>query len=59
MIISSKRAQDIVDELAQDIHRKINIMDETGRIVASTDPERVGSYHAGAEKLYGKSWMNC
>lgn len=51
MIISSKRAQDIVDELAHDIHRKINIMDETGRIVASTDPERVGSYHAGARKI--------
>ncbi len=51
MIISGRQAQDIVDELARSIQKKINIMDETGRIVASTDPDRIGSYHAGARKI--------
>lgn len=51
MIVSGRRIQKIVNELAQNTEKKINIMDETGRIVASTDPERIGSYHAGARRI--------
>ena len=31
--------------------RDINLMDDSGTILASTDPERVGQRHAGAEQL--------
>lgn len=40
MIIQKKIMQNIVDELEEATQRKINIMDETGCIVASSDKSR-------------------
>lgn len=51
MHIERADAQSIVDEMKAVIHQDINIMDETGVIIASTDPERVGEAHAGAIKI--------
>lgn len=48
MVISQQLAQSIVNEMKRSIHRDINIMDETGMIIASTDPKRAGTEHAGA-----------
>lgn len=51
MFISEDHAQDIVNEMKQAIHRNINIMDQDGRIFASTDPARKGQLHTGALRI--------
>ena len=48
MHITQKSAQNIVNEMKASIHRDINIMDENGVILASTDPARRGKLHQGA-----------
>ena len=48
MHITQKSAQNIVNEMKASIHRDINIMDENGVILASTDPTRRGKLHQGA-----------
>ena len=48
MHITQNRAQNIVNEMKASIHRDINIMDENGVILASTDPARRGKLHQGA-----------
>lgn len=48
MFISPEHAQSIVDEMKQSIRRDINIMDENGVILASTNPVRRGKLHQGA-----------
>lgn len=47
----SFNAQAIVDEMKESLHRDINFMDEEGVIIASTDQDRVGTYHAGASRI--------
>lgn len=42
MHITQKSAQNIVNEMKASIHRDINIMDENGVILASTDPAPPG-----------------
>lgn len=51
MLITQKNAQSIVDEMKASIHRDVNIMDESGIIVASTNPARRGQIHAGAVQI--------
>lgn len=51
MIISKKQMQVIVEELENTIGKNINIMDENGCIIASTDEKRIGHYHTGAIKV--------
>lgn len=51
MLISAKNAQTIVDEIKATIHRDINIMDEQGIIIASTNPQRIAEFHLGARKI--------
>lgn len=51
MLISQKHAQSIVDEMKTSIHRDVNIMDESGSILASTNPTRRGQIHAGALQI--------
>ena len=51
MIISSNSAQSIVEEMSSIISRNINFMNEDGIIVASTDPQRIGTLHAGAVEV--------
>lgn len=51
MDISRQDAQRIVDEMKAAIHRDINIMDEDGVILASTNPARQGQRHQGALRV--------
>lgn len=51
MIIPRKQMQNIVDELEETTQKKINIMDETGCIIASSDRNRIGTYHSGAQQV--------
>lgn len=51
MFISQQDAQSIVEEVKTAIGRDINIMDETGHILASTNPARRGQLHPGAERI--------
>lgn len=51
MIVSKRQMQLIVEELEKTIEKNINIMDENGCIIASTDSARIGHYHTGAIKV--------
>lgn len=51
MFISAESAQRIVDEIKAIIHYDLNMMDETGCIIASTDPQRIGQLHGGAQQV--------
>lgn len=51
MYISQQDAQSIVDEMKACIHRDINIIDENGVILASTNPVRQGQLHQGALRI--------
>lgn len=51
MRISSSSAQQIVQEIGKLVHQNINLMDETGTIVASNDPGRIGNFHEGAYRV--------
>lgn len=53
LTITAEIVQPVVDALAPDLPYPINVMDETGRIVASTDPTRVGQLHPGARVALG------
>ena len=48
MKISKSAATDLIREISSVIDYDINIMDENGVILASTDKERVGQFHEGA-----------
>nr|WP_296156515.1 sugar diacid recognition domain-containing protein [uncultured Blautia sp.] len=41
----------MVEELEGTIQKNINIMDETGCIIASSDLSRIGTYHSGAQRV--------
>ena len=51
MHITYMDAQNIVTEMKASIHRDINIMDENGIILASTNPARRGQLHRGALQI--------
>ena len=51
MYITPRDAQSIVDEMKACIHRDINIIDENGVILASTNPVRQGQLHQGALRI--------
>lgn len=55
MEISRVFANQMVQELNGIIHQHINFIDQQGMIIASTDPERINSYHMGAKCLIDKS----
>jgi carbohydrate diacid regulator len=48
MILSERIAREIIQEVASVVSTNINLMDENGRIIASTNPNRVGFIHQGA-----------
>ncbi|SDM79179.1 CdaR family transcriptional regulator [Sediminibacillus halophilus] len=50
-LLSETIAQQIVLEMEKIIERNINIMNETGVIIASKDTERIGNFHEGALKV--------
>ena len=45
MYISRETAQEIVEEIGGEIGAHINLMDERGYIIASTDASRIGNLH--------------
>lgn len=49
-IIETRQAQKIVERLMTDIPFNINIMDNTGKIIASGDKKRIGQQHSAAER---------
>lgn len=51
MQLSTQSAQRIVDEIGNTVHQDINMMDENGVIVASTDATRIGHFHKGAYRI--------
>jgi carbohydrate diacid regulator len=51
MQISKTSAMQIVTEISSIINRDVNMMDDKGIIIASTDKARLGAYHAGAKML--------
>lgn len=48
MLLSPELAQEIVRETMTRVGRNINIMDESGSIIASGEPSRIGQHHAAA-----------
>ena len=51
MYISKRNANFIVQEISKIIGEKINMMNEEGIIIASSDTGRIGSFHAAAKEL--------
>ncbi len=49
--ISQSAARSIVHEIGQVIDANINLMDDTGHIIASMDESRIGMLHMGARKI--------
>ena len=54
MLLSAQIAANIVSEVNAVIPLKINIMDDRGIIIASTDKARIGSFHEGAYETIKK-----
>lgn len=55
MIISKRKMQKIAEEIGGIIHKNVNIMDEKGVIIASTDLERVGTSHEAAKRVIAEN----
>ena len=51
MHISKNSATQIVEEISKLVKQNINLMDETGHIIASCDKSRIGDFHYGAYKI--------
>ena len=51
MKISRSTAVRIVTDLSDIVGQQINMMDENGVIIASTDPNRLGMLHVGSQKV--------
>lgn len=57
MHISKNSATQIVEEISKLVKQNINLMDETGHIIASRDKSRIGDFHYGI-RLYLKILRN-
>lgn len=55
MKITPINSQEIAERIGAILHKNVNIMDEEGIIVASTDSSRIGRFHEGAKKLIDKN----
>ena len=55
MHISKNSATQIVNEISRLVKQNINLMDETGYIIASGDKSRIGSFHYGAYKIISEN----
>jgi len=49
--LSVQQAQNIVEEIGAIVKQNINMMNEHGCIIASTDLSRVGHFHEGAKRI--------
>ena len=50
-MIERELAAKLIEQITQHTEYNINIMDESGIIIASRDSKRVGTYHAVAERI--------
>lgn len=48
VILSGALAQKVVDTVEATINNNVNVMNEHGSIIASSDPQRIGTHHAGS-----------
>ena len=55
MKITYLNSQEIAERIGKILNKPVNIMDENGRIVASTDVSRIGDIHTGAKELIEKN----
>ena len=51
MELSKHSAVQIVQEINSVLPQKINLMNKHGIIIASTDPNRIGTFHEAAAKI--------
>lgn len=51
MFLSVQSARQITLEISSIVKQNVNLMNENGYIIASTDPKRIGNFHAGAKKI--------
>jgi carbohydrate diacid regulator len=51
MNISKNIALQIVSDISEIINQHVNLMDQDGIIIASTNRNRIGTFHAGAKKV--------
>ena len=51
MQISKRNASMIVKEISSIIGERVNMMNQEGIIIASTDPTRIGTFHAASKKI--------
>lgn len=51
MKISPNLAQEIVSDMKKIIGQELNFMDIDGLVIASTDPNRINTYHEGAKRV--------
>ena len=51
MYLSVQSAQQIALEISSIVKQHVNLMDDKGFIIASTDPLRIGHFHEGAKKI--------
>jgi len=57
MFFSAKNAQQIAVEISSIVKQHVNMMDENGYIIASTNPNRIGDFHAGAKKIIDEHFV--
>ncbi len=51
MYISKDVAQEIINELGDVLGQQLNFFDSEGNILASANADRVGSFHAGVDRM--------
>lgn len=54
MHISKQQAMKTVTEISAIIQQNVNIMDQNGIIIGSTDSSRLGTFHEGAKQVIDK-----
>ena len=55
VILSSALAQKVLDTLGATVAHSVNVMNEHGTIIASTNPARVGTHHAASLEAMGQA----
>lgn len=58
MVLPKSSCMQIVHEISNIIGEKVNMMDSDGIIIASTDPERIGTFHGGAKRIIDEKLPN-
>ena len=55
MELSKTVAMEIVKEISQLLNKKLNIMNDKGYIIASSNPSRINTFHEGAYKIISEN----